>query len=104
VTSLEGLLTTRGIHQPRTELSPQGYADLYRLWQEQYERSGAHPANVLNDIVAEVDHSWTYYQDLTKRVDVLAAKMQSYRDNLAIIHAGEKMFGRSFFTHREQRA
>jgi hypothetical protein len=30
--------------------------------------------------------------------------MQSYRNNLAVIHAGEKMFGRSFFTHREQRA
>lgn len=30
--------------------------------------------------------------------------MQAYRDNLAVIHAGERLFGRSFFTHREQRA
>jgi V-type H+-transporting ATPase subunit a len=46
--NLEGLLATRGIHQPKSEVSPQGYADLYSLWKEQYERSGAHPSNVLN--------------------------------------------------------
>lgn len=52
----------------------------------------------------EIDHAWAYYQDLTKRSEVLSLKMQNYRDNLAIIHAGEKMYGRSFFTHREQRS
>lgn len=30
--------------------------------------------------------------------------MQGYRDNLAVIHAGEKIYGKSFFTHREQRS
>lgn len=65
--NLEGLLQARGIHQLRSEVSAQGYCDLYRLWKEQYERSGAHPSNILNDIVQEVDHAWAYYQDLTKR-------------------------------------
>jgi hypothetical protein len=61
---------------------------LYRLWEEQYEKSGAHPANVLSEVVSEVEQSWTYYQDLTKRAELLGTKMQSCRDNLAVIHAG----------------
>lgn len=74
------------------------------MWTKLYEGSQAHPTNVLNDVVAEVESAWTYHQDLTKRTEILSSKMQLLRDNLAIIHAGERKFGRSFFTNREQRA
>lgn len=43
---------------------------------------------MLSEVVSEVEQSWTYYQDLTKRAELLGAKMQSCRDNLAVIHAG----------------
>jgi hypothetical protein len=58
------------------------------MWAKQYEVSQAHPTNVLNDVVAEVESAWTYHQDLTKRAEMLSTKMQFLRDNLAIIHAG----------------
>ena len=70
------------------------------MWRELYEKSGAHPANVLNDLITEIENAWSYYQDLTKRSEILGSKMQYFRDNLAIIRAGEMKFGRSFFTHR----
>jgi hypothetical protein len=70
------------------------------LWDEQYAKSFGHPAGVLNDILTEVDHAWSYHEDLSKRSEVLAARLQSYRDNIAIIKAGEIRFGRDFFTVR----
>ena len=98
--NLENLLRDRNVYLPRNEFDPKGYVELYQLWRELYEKSGAHPANVLNDLITEIDNAWSYYQDLTKRGEVLATKMQYFRDNLAIIRAGEMKFGRSFFTHR----
>lgn len=67
LSNLEQLLSDRSLSQQRSELTEEAFADLRRLFQEQYERSAAHPAAVLNDIVQEVDGSWSYYQDLTKR-------------------------------------
>jgi hypothetical protein len=58
----------------------------------------------MNDVVQEIDTAWGYYQDLIKRQEILSDKMKDFRDNLAIIHSGEMKFGRSFFTHREQRS
>ena len=59
--------------------------------------------NVLNDLIGEVDHAWNYYQELLKNAEELRGKMQLYRDNLALLLAGEARFGRALFTQRDRR-
>lgn len=49
------------------------------MWGESYARSKMHSISILNDVIAEVDHAWGYYQDLTKRSEILSQKMNFYR-------------------------
>lgn len=51
-------------------------------------------------MIGEVDHAWSYYDDLTKRAEILSTKLQTFRDNSAVLKAGEREFGREFFTVR----
>jgi hypothetical protein len=92
--SLEKTLQEKGIHEKRDSFVEAAYHELFRLWDEQYAKSSGHPASVLNDIIGEVDHAWTYHEDLSKREEILLAKMQSYRDNIALLKAAEARFGR----------
>jgi hypothetical protein len=61
------------------------------------------PISMLNSMEEKVITSWKYYNDLTERVDNLKKKIDGYRENLAIIRAGEKKFGRAFFTSSQSR-
>lgn len=47
--------------------------------------------------------TWRYYHDLYERMDNLKKKINNFRENLAIIRAGEKKFGRAFFTSSQSR-
>ena len=100
IRNLEKLLTDKGVYERRETFSDAAYEETFRLWDEQYAKSSGHPASVLNDVIGEIDHAWGYHQDLTKRIDVLAAKLQNYRDNIALLKAGDIRFGREFFTVR----
>lgn len=69
----------------------------------QYSKSPGHSVALLNEYINQVDSSWNYYSALSQRAEQLANKLQFYRENIAIIRAGEKAFGRSIFTRNEQR-
>lgn len=58
---------------------------------------------MLDGFEEKVTTSWNYYHDLCERMENLKKKINNYRENLAIISAGERKFGRAFFTNSQSR-
>lgn len=73
------------------------------MWEQESTRGKKNPISMLDDFEERVNNSWSYYADLTARMEGLNEKIFHYRENLAIIRGGEKHYGRGFFTNTQKR-
>lgn len=49
--------------------------------------------SILDELDEEVELFWNSYQGVKKRAEMLEQKLLFYRENMAMIRAGERSFG-----------
>ena len=63
------------------------------LGQKHLELKKERSMSILDELDEEVEHYWNSYQSTKKRAELLEQKMMFYRENIAMIRAGEQSFG-----------
>lgn len=101
---LEDMLKNREVYEPKGDFPPEAYQEIYQSWRKEEEENAVHPFTILEQAIDEGEQETIYFNNLTKRQDGLVKRRETYRNNLAVLEAGEMKYGPEFFRHPERRS